>query len=125
MLTDIHADTPQFVKISEAKIHDKNFLAYLNPATGSMLVFDKAYSHYLQFAKWTAAGVNFVCRLKNNVKYEVQGDPLFEKKLQKDGFGVYKVEHIHLKYRETVEIEDNGKKKKRKKKAVKTLCLFR
>lgn len=25
MLTDIHADTPQFVKISEAKMHDKNF----------------------------------------------------------------------------------------------------
>jgi hypothetical protein len=29
MLTDIHADTPQFVKISEAKMHDKKFLQYL------------------------------------------------------------------------------------------------
>jgi hypothetical protein len=42
MLTDIHADTPQFVKISEAKMHDKNFLQYLNLAPGSMIVFDKA-----------------------------------------------------------------------------------
>jgi hypothetical protein len=25
MLTDIHAYTPQFVKISEAKMHDRNF----------------------------------------------------------------------------------------------------
>jgi len=71
MLTDIHADTPQFVKISEAKMHDKNFLQYLNLPKGSMAVFDKAYNYYLQFAKWTEAGVNFVCRLKDNAKYEV------------------------------------------------------
>jgi hypothetical protein len=44
MLTDIHADTPQFVKISEAKMHDKNFLQYLNLSKGSMVVFDKAYN---------------------------------------------------------------------------------
>jgi hypothetical protein len=56
MLTDIHADTPQFVKISEAKMHDKNFLQYLNLPKGSMIVFDKAYNYYLQFAKWTEMG---------------------------------------------------------------------
>jgi hypothetical protein len=66
MLTDIHADTSQFVTISEAKIHDKNFLQHLNPVKGSMIVFDKAYSYYLQLAKWTSSGVNFVCRLKDN-----------------------------------------------------------
>jgi hypothetical protein len=49
--------------------------------------------------------------------------PCLKKKLDKDDFGVYKVEHIHLKYKETVEIEieEKGKKKKRKKKEVKTL----
>jgi IS4 transposase len=88
-----------------------------------MVVFDKAYNYYLQFAKWTDAGVNFVCRLKDNAKYEVQGDPLFEKKLEKDEFGVYKVEHIHLKYKETVAITEEGKKKTKKKKVIKTLCL--
>lgn len=45
MLTDVHADTPKFVKISEAKMHDKNFLQYLNLSAGSMVVFDKAYKH--------------------------------------------------------------------------------
>jgi IS4 transposase len=131
MLTDIHADTPQFVKISEAKMHDKNFLQYLNLPTGSMVVFDKAYNYYLQFARWTTIGVNFVCRLKDNAKYEVQGAPLFEKELGKDEFGVYKVEHIHIGYTETVEddregagVEDGKKKRKRKKaKRKKTLCL--
>jgi hypothetical protein len=81
MLTDIHADTPQYVAISEAKMHDKNFLQYLKLPVGSMIVFDKAYNYYWQFAKWTAGGINFVCRLKDNAKYEVQGDALFEKDL--------------------------------------------
>jgi hypothetical protein len=123
MLTDIHADTPQFVKISEAKMHDKNFLQYLNLAEGSMIVFDRAYNYYLQFAKWTKAGVNFVCRLKERSNYEVQGVPLFEKKLGKDEFGVYKVEHIHIQYKETVEVTAEGKKKTKKVKQLKTLCL--
>jgi hypothetical protein len=123
MLTDIHADTPQFVKISEAKMHDKNFLQYLNLPAGSMVVFDKAYNYYLQFARWTTAGVNFVCRLKDNAKYEVQGAPLFEKDLGKEEFGVYKVEHIHISYAETVEVNREGKKKNKKVKQKKTLCL--
>ena len=122
MLTDIHADTPQFVKISEAKMHDKNFLPYLKLAAGSMIVFDKAYNYYLQFAKWTEAGVNFVCRLKNNAKYEVQ-EVLFERKLGKEEYGVYKVEHIHLKYNETIETPEEGKEKIKKVKLPKTLCL--
>jgi hypothetical protein len=113
MLTDIHADTPQFVKISEAKMHDKNFLHYLHPASGSMLVFDKAYNYYHQFAQWRASDVNFVCRLKDNAKYEVQGDPLFAKKLEKEEFGVYKVEHIHIKYKETVATEKAKSGRKR------------
>jgi len=64
MLTDVHADTAKFVKISEAKQHDKNFLKHLILPQGSMIAFDKAYNHYLQFAKWTQDGVFFVCRLK-------------------------------------------------------------
>jgi len=123
MLTDIHSDTPQFVKISEAKMHDKNFLQYLKLPAGSMVVFDRAYNYYLQFAKWTAAGVNFVCRMKERTKYEVVGKPLFTKDLGKDEFGVYKVEHIHIEYTETVEIKVEGRKKPKKVKRKKILCL--
>ena len=108
MLTDIHADTAIFAKISEAKMHDKKFLQHLNPAKGSMLVFDKAYNYYSQFAEWTEDGVFFVCRLKDNAKAEVQ-EVLFEKKLDKEESGVSRIEHIHLKYK--------------KDKQEKTLCL--
>lgn len=108
MLTDVHADTAIFAKISEAKMHDKKFLKHLNPAKGSMLVFDKAYNYYMQFAEWTDEVVYFVCRLKDNAKAEVQ-EVLFEKKLGKEEYGVYQIEHIHLKYK--------------KDKQEKTLCL--
>ena len=40
----------------------------------------------------------FVCPLKSNAKYEIQ-EVLFEKSLEKDEYGVYRVEHIHLKYK--------------------------
>ena len=108
MLTDVHADTAKFVKMSEARMHDKKFLQYLSLAAGCMIVFDKAYNWYLQFARWTEEGVFFVCRLKDNAKYEVQ-DVIFEQQLPDKQAGVMKVEHIHLDYKED--------------KQQKTLCL--
>lgn len=97
MLTDVHADSTVFAKISEAKMHDKKFLQHLNPSKGSMLVFDKAYNYYKQFADWTDEQVNFVCRLKDNAKVIVQ-QVLLDHQLKGENQGVYRVEHIHLKY---------------------------
>lgn len=104
MMIDAHSDTPEFVKISEAKQHDKNFLQYLNLAAHSMIVFDRAYNHYLQFAQWTQRHINFVCRLKKNAVYQVQ-EVLFSGNLQDETPGVLLEEHIHLAY-----IEDKQEK---------------
>ena len=99
MLTDVHADCAKFVKMSEARMHDKKFLQYLSLSVGCMIVFDKAYNWYLQFAKWTEEGIYFVCRLKDNAKYEVQ-DVIFEQQLSDNQSGVMKVEPVHLQYKE-------------------------
>lgn len=99
MMIDAHSDTPAFVKLSEAKLHDKNFLQYLRLPAHSMIVFDKAYNHYLQFAHWTQQEVNFVCRLKRNAIYSVVQE-LFSQELEDGQSGVMKEEHIHLKYKE-------------------------
>lgn len=104
MLIDAHSQTPTFVKISEAKSHDKNFTQYLNLPKHSMIVFDRAYNHYLQFAKFTEYEINFVCRLKSNALYQVNREN-FCQKFSDSGFGVLKEEYIELKY-----IEDNQKK---------------
>ena len=97
MLIDAHSQTPTFVKISEARSHDKNFTQYLNLAPHSMIVFDRAYNHYLQFAKFTQDKINFVCRLKRNALYQVVQE-LYCQNQTDSGFGVLKEEHIHLKY---------------------------
>jgi len=99
MLIDAHSQTPTFVKISEAKSHDKNFIQYLNLAPHSMIVFDRAYNHYLQFARFTENKINFVCRLKKNTVYEVVQELYCQPKLDSE-FGVLKEEHINLKYTE-------------------------
>lgn len=110
MLIDAHSNTPTFVKISEAKSHDKNFIKYLNLAPHSMVVFDRAYNHYLQFATFSASKINFVCRLKSNAVYKTI-ETTFTKTPTDKEFGVSKVEHIHVTYKD--EKED------------KTLCLLK
>lgn len=108
MLIDAHSDTPAFVKISEAKSHDKQFVKYLNLPAHSMVVFDRAYNHYAQFARFSENQINFVCRLKKNAVYEVV-EELFTGQPDEKQAGVLQEQHIHLGYK--------------KEKENKTLCL--
>lgn len=62
---------PSFVLITEAKRHDSNILHLLRLAAGSIIVMDRAYNHYQQFAAWIAQGVFFVTRMKENAVYAV------------------------------------------------------
>jgi hypothetical protein len=67
----------------------KTFFKYLNLAAHSMIVFERAYNHYLQFAPWTKQRVNFVCRLKSNTVCKVI-ETRFEQNLQTDKSGILK-----------------------------------
>jgi hypothetical protein len=71
MLIDAVQSVGRFVKITAAKVHDKNFLKNLELISHSMVVFDKAYNYYHQFALWTEHQVYFVTRLKKNAVYSV------------------------------------------------------
>jgi IS4 transposase len=71
MLIDAVQSVGRFIKITEAKSHDKNFLKSLELISYSMLVFDKAYNYYHQFALWTQKQVYFVTRLRKNAVYTV------------------------------------------------------
>lgn len=95
MMIDAHSDTPEFVKISEAKRHDKTFLHHLSLAAHSMIVFDRAYNHCLQFARWTREQINFVCRLKSNAVYQVDQE-VFSQELKEGEQGVMAEELIHI-----------------------------
>jgi hypothetical protein len=71
MLIDAVQSVGRFIKITEAKAHDKNFLKSLELLSHSMIVFDKAYNYYHQFAVWSQKQVFFVTRLKTNAVYTV------------------------------------------------------
>jgi len=71
MLIDAVQSVGRFIKITAAKVHDKNFLKSLELISHSMIVFDKAYNYYHQFALWTNRHVFFVTRLKKNAVYTV------------------------------------------------------
>jgi Transposase DDE domain/Domain of unknown function (DUF4372) len=97
MLIDAVQSIGRFIKITEAKVHDKNFLRELELISYSMVVFDKAYNYYHQFAVWTSKSVYFVTRLKKNAVYTVV-EILQEHKKVKGKAMVLREEIIELTY---------------------------
>jgi hypothetical protein len=102
MLIDAVQSIAKFVRITEAKVHDKNFLKEIQVPPYSMLVFDKAYNYYLQFAKWTESKIYFVTRQKTNAVCQII-ETIMEKDSQRWAFGVNKEETIEVTYKENKE----------------------
>ena len=62
---------PSYVLLTEARRHDRMGARLLRLNPGSIVAMDRAYNDYQLFADWTAAGIFFVTRLKDNADYEV------------------------------------------------------
>ena len=114
MLVDAVQSVGRFIKITEAKVHDKNFLRSLDLAANTMIVFDKAYNYYHQFALWTKNNVYFVTRQKSNAKYEVLETKRKHERV-KDTAMVLKEEIIELEY---VPEDESGKRQNKKRERV-------
>jgi hypothetical protein len=114
MLIDAMQSIGKFVKITAAKVHDKNFLRELELLSHSMIVFDRAYNYYHQFAVWTQKNIYFVTRLKKNANYKVIETLSTHKKVKGNAM-VLREEIIEITY--TPE-DENGKKKTREKQVV-------
>ncbi|MDY0281642.1 MAG: IS4 family transposase [Salinivirgaceae bacterium] len=112
MLIDAVQSVGRFIKITEAKVHDKNFLKELELISYSMVVFDRAYNYYNQFALWTTKSVFFVTRIKKNALYTVV-ELLQENQKQKGKAMVLREEIIEIEY--TPEDENGMKLAKEKK----------
>ena len=120
MLIDAVQSVGWFIKITEAKVHDKNFLKELDLISYSMVVFDRAYNYYHQFALWTSKAIYFVTRIKKNAVYSVV-EILREHAKVKGKAMVLREEIIEIEY--TPE-DRNGKKltKEKKKLRLKKVC---
>lgn len=100
-LMDAFSGVTEFVRMTEAREHDRKFLYHLKLAANSWLVFDKAYTAYHQFAKWTAQKIWFVTRMKENADFHVT-KVLVDKTRKKKVKGVLKEQYI------TVAVKQNG-----------------
>ncbi|MEK7875819.1 MAG: IS4 family transposase [Pseudomonadota bacterium] len=97
-MMDAFSGVSDFVRMTEAKVHDKKFLIHLNIEPKSFLVFDKAYNHYMQFAQWTKKNIWFVTRMKDNAVYHVT-KVISDKTRKKKAKGVLKEQYILLTYK--------------------------
>jgi hypothetical protein len=70
-MMDAFSGVTEFVRLTEAREHDQKFLYHLKLVPHSWIVFDKAYTTYGQFAKWTDQKVWFVTRERYNADYHV------------------------------------------------------
>ena len=52
VLINAQENTPILVRYSSAARHDKNFLKHVDLAKGSIIVFDRAYNDYKQYARF-------------------------------------------------------------------------
>ena len=98
-LMDAFSGVTEFVKVTAAKVHDKIVLSKLKLPSESFVVFDKAYNHYLQYAKWTAQRVWFITRMKENAVYHVTKVMVDRTKKHKAS-GVLKEQFITMGYKD-------------------------
>ncbi len=121
MLIDAVQSVGRFIKITAAKVHDKNFLKEIELISHSMVVFDRAYNYYHQFAIWTSKLVFFVTRLKKNAVYTVI-ETLQEHPKEKGKAMVLREEIIEIEY---FPEDSNGKRQTKTKATIqlKKVCF--
>lgn len=63
-------DVPCLVHLTPGSAHDSPFMKMIKLPEGSIVVFDKGYNDYRQYARWSQQNVNFVTRINNAAIYE-------------------------------------------------------
>jgi hypothetical protein len=92
LLLDHDGYLPSFAIITEGKISDVKVAHQFHFDSGTIVVYDRGYNDYALFGKWTAQGVYFVTRMKDNALYDVVG----EKKVPQNS-NILKDEQIEFK----------------------------
>lgn len=100
-MMDAFSGVTEFVRMTEAREHDRNYLYHLKLQAGSWLVFDKAYNVYTQFARWTKQQIWFVTRMKDNADFHVT-KVLKDNNKKKNAKGLLKEQYV------TVAVKERG-----------------
>jgi Transposase DDE domain/Domain of unknown function (DUF4372) len=89
----------EFVRMTEARTHDRRFLYHIDLPANSFMVFDKAYNLYSQFDQWTKQKIWLVTRMKDNAVYHVN-KVLVDNTKKKKAKGVVKEQLITVGYKD-------------------------
>ena len=92
---------PVLIRFNAAADNDQQFLKYINLPAGSYLTFDKGYNNYKCFARFTANGIFFITRQKDNAVYTSVAETIPAKDTPD---AVLKEEIIHQTY-----TDENGR----------------
>jgi hypothetical protein len=97
-LMDAFSGVTEFLRITEAKEHDRKFLYHIKLAVNSFIVFDKGYNLYSQFAKWSSQKIWFVTRMKDNAIFHVS-KIITDNTRKKNAKGILKEQYITIGYK--------------------------
>jgi hypothetical protein len=74
LLLDHDGYLPTFAVITQGKVADIKVVPEFSFASGTIVVDDRGYTDYKLWGQWTAQGVYFVSRIKQNAIYETVGE---------------------------------------------------
>jgi len=74
LLLDHDGYLPCFAIITEGNVSDIKMAHQFHFDPGTIVVDDRGYNDYALFGRWTAQGVYFVTRMKDNALYDVVGE---------------------------------------------------
>jgi hypothetical protein len=74
LLLDHDGYLPSFAVITEGNVSDVKVARQFHFDLGSIVADDRGYTDYALWGQWTAEGVYFVTRMKDNALYEVVGE---------------------------------------------------
>lgn len=69
-LLNLRGAIPEFILISDGKLHDVNMLDYLIPVPGSYYVMDRGYLDFERLFRVNSAKAYFVTRAKDNFRFK-------------------------------------------------------
>jgi len=72
LLLDHNGYLPEFVYVTEGKVHEVNILRRLSFEAGTIVVIDRGLVDYKLFGEWTGKNIFFVTRLKKNASYRIK-----------------------------------------------------
>lgn len=98
-MMDAFSGIVEYMRITAAKVHDRKFLYHLDLPQNSFLVFDIAYNHYKQFAKWSSQQIWFVSRMKTNAVFHVT-KVIIDNSKKKNPKGIIKEQYITVGFKE-------------------------